>query len=322
MEHDGTIIDFANYAYFGKGTNKNLLISDAIEMFILDNEARGNAEKTIESYRRYIHWFQEYQERHEKPYVHQIRGTDITAFLLEFRNANKKPSYIKLLRSVIRIFLNFLIDSDYLDSMPKFAQIKYRPERLYVPTVAQWKAIMDALDNPRDKLILMLMSDTGVRLAECAALTWEDIDFQNQILTITRGKGGKSRRVAMGSTLTKNLIAYHKHLIARGYNPQPDSIIFITHHGRPLERNGIASIWRRVSEKTGIRCSSHAWRRFFAKNAAVTQGMPLEVLRAAMGHASLETTAQYLGQLTDADLKSARQHSPVDGLKRLGKKRN
>ena len=318
---DSASIDFTNDTFFDKGEGGGLLIADGVHMFLLDNEARGNARKTCELYGRYCGLFQKFEEQRQKRYVHEITGPDVTEFLLTFRRKNCKPGHIKLIRTVIRVFLNFMIDAGYLDKMPKIAQIKYRPERLYVPTIIEWQTIMQALGNPRDQLMLMLMCDTGVRLAECSQLTWGDVDFQTQILTIRRGKGGKSRRVAMGSTLTKSLLAYRTHLVGRGYSVDDDSILFITSTGNPLGRTGIVAVWRRVSEKTGIKCSSHAWRRFYAKNAAVAQGMPLEVLRESMGHSSLETTALYLGRLTDADLQSARRHSPVDGLKRIDKKR-
>lgn len=46
--------------------------------------------------------------------------------------------------------------------------------------------------NPRDKAVILLMVDTGLRRAEVIALNWGDVDIATGLVRVTRGKGGKA----------------------------------------------------------------------------------------------------------------------------------
>jgi site-specific recombinase XerD len=61
-----------------------------------------------------------------------------------------------------------------------------------------------AFDERRDKAVILLLIDTGVRLGEIAGLRVEDIDWSLEIINVT-GKGSRPRAVAFGRKVAQAL---------------------------------------------------------------------------------------------------------------------
>lgn len=76
-------------------------------------------------------------------------------------------------------------------------------------TDAQIRTLLSAVDvskplGVRDRCILLILLDTGVRLSESAGLRVSDIDLEKGGFRVT-GKGHKQRIVPMGGTVQKGL---------------------------------------------------------------------------------------------------------------------
>ena len=65
--------------------------------------------------------------------------------------------------------------------------------------------MLKATNNERDKLIVYVFYDSGVRKAELIELKISDIDFDKETITVRKGKGNKSRIVPVSSTLITKL---------------------------------------------------------------------------------------------------------------------
>ena len=57
----------------------------------------------------------------------------------------------------------------------------------------------------RNYALLRLMIYTGLRRAEVVALRWYDIDFEDQLVTVRQGKGGKERIAAIADMTDETL---------------------------------------------------------------------------------------------------------------------
>ncbi len=93
-------------------------------------------------------------------------------------------------------------------------------KRLPVLTVDELRPVL-AVCNVRDKALVMLMVDSGLRRAEVCALNWDDLDFSNGLLRVKRGKGGKARSAVVGATARRALLAYQRKLVHAGLDFPP-----------------------------------------------------------------------------------------------------
>jgi integrase/recombinase XerD len=143
----------------------------------------------------------------------------------------------------------------------------------------------------RDLTILALLADLGLRVGEVVALDHADIGTERGHRTVRFvGKGGKPRRRA----LTPNVVAaLEGYLAVRGGVAGP---LFCTASGGRVDRHAVFRLVRRLAKEAGVpawaRLSPHSLRHAFATSAR-DEGVPLEDVQDAMGHADPRTTRRY-----------------------------
>ena len=185
--------------------------------------------------------------------------------------------------------------------MPRI--VKKRLPRL---TADELRQIVKAC-NVRDRAIVLLMADSGLRRGEVCALDWSDIDMGTGAVTVRRGKGRKPRLSRIGATTRRALLAYRRTLADR------DGVVFQSRKGGRLTGTGMLLIFRRLSRVTGIHVTPHALRRTWAI-LSLRAGMDPLHLQALGGWTDLEMVSYY-ASLEDEDILQAHaQHSPVDRL--------
>lgn len=139
---------------------------------------------------------------HILPYLGDIELTDLTPFVLQkfitdlTTNGNKRtgkglsPNFVKTILSVIQNSLKTAHLVGYLPeySVNKIKRPKIIEKQVECFTIQEQKKIEEAaLFAKKDKyrgIILCLY--TGLRIGELLALTWNDIDFDKNILSVTK----------------------------------------------------------------------------------------------------------------------------------------
>jgi len=160
----------------------------------------------------------------------------------------------------------------------------------------------------RNKSIILVLLDTGLRVSECANLKLHDVNIDRGILKVT-GKGNKERLVRIGYTVQKVLWRYISLRQSTSDNLWTDSV------GNAISANTIKLIMKRVSTRLGIKCNPHALRRSFAIYYLRNGGNIFE-LQLLLGHSSLEMVKRYLGSLQFEDAFQGHvKASPVDCCK-------
>lgn len=142
----------------------------------------------------------------------------------------------------------------------------------------------------RDKAIITLMLNTGLRVSEVADLTLDDVELGDRSgqVRVRCGKGGKQRYVPAN----KNARAALRAWIA--VRPSPEShFLFTSQKGGALCSRAVARIVEVMGNKAGVKLSSHSLRHTFGRNMA-DAGVGLEVVADLMGHDNIETTRRYL----------------------------
>ena len=215
----------------------------------------------------------------------------------------------------IKTMLRFWHEEGYLPNPVKFDMPKLERRRLPVLDAEQVAAVLKACANIREKALLLFAVDTGLRLAEMASLSWCNLDMDNGVINLERGKSGKSRTVIAGAAVRRALLAYRR-TQASGGNIAP---IFQSANGGRLSPCGISQVLKRLSKRAGVPFSAHALRRSFCV-LSLRAGMSILHVQTLMGHASLEMTRHYAESIADDILSEHREHSPIDNLTRLKKR--
>jgi integrase/recombinase XerD len=144
--------------------------------------------------------------------------------------------------------------------------------------------------NYRDYLMIRVLWRTGVRVSELLNIAPRDIEWQNNVVNITKGKGGKQRRVLLDNETLKMLSKYVFDL-----NIREDQPIF------GIKTMQVERIVKKYGRMIGVDVHPHTFRHSFAIHL-VRSGMDLRRLQLLLGHSSLNVTQVYL-QFKDQDIR-------------------
>ncbi|MEA3345172.1 MAG: tyrosine-type recombinase/integrase [Chloroflexota bacterium] len=295
-------------------------LEEVVEEFMLDCRARGLSQSTLDWYEKLLGHFAAFIGSD----ADDITPSDCRAFMAHLhtvkayeghptRDPDSKGlsnSYIHAHWRALRRLFRWSVEEELLKTNP-MASIKAPKLEYKLPRVLEdheVRALLDACSTSlsvRNRAIILLFLDTGIRVGELVGARIEDIKNSQGLLKV-RGKGRKERLVPLSETVLKALRGYISH---RSSGP-----IFLARRGTPLTAQGVRMMLRRRCEWAGLeRIGPHALRHTFARNW-VRRGGDLESLRRILGHASLETVRIYL-RMVGNDLKAIhRRVSPVGGV--------
>jgi len=155
----------------------------------------------------------------------------------------------------------------------------------------------------RNRLMLQLMLDAGLRLSEATALRWRDIDLNTGKLMIRQGKGAKDRTLWIGDEDVELLRSWRERQAAT-LDHAPEHV-FTTLKGKPVSGRYVQQMLRRYVNRAGIskRITPHSLRHTFATDIYSDTGN-IRLTQKALGHASLQTTQLYT-HIVDEELEAA-----------------
>jgi integrase/recombinase XerD len=170
---------------------------------------------------------------------------------------------------------------------------QYRREPL---TQEEATRLANSCQTAEEKIVIWTLLDTGLRVAELAGLTKENIDWQTHRLTIY-GKGGpygkktKRRIVPMTDRIKPLLESY-----------------FALHDEFGISVRTIQRVLARVANRARIKrpVSPHVLRHTFAVTA-IQKGVSIAALQKLLGHDNLTTTAIYLNLSPEAAIEEFRR---------------
>jgi site-specific recombinase XerD len=167
----------------------------------------------------------------------------------------------------------------------------------------------------RDRAIILLLLDTGVRVSEVTGdpkndllgLRIQDVDRRNLRIKVM-GKGSKERILPISSSTSK---AIWRYLLQRPNADPIESLFLSSKDDYPLTRSGILQLIRRLGQRAGIPDAyPHRFRHTFAINFLRNGGNALELKR-LLGHSTLEMVQRYVS-IAQVDVENAHKRaSPV-----------
>ena len=195
------------------------------------------------------------------------------------------PATIARKLASVRALLRFSLGPDRMPDGGSLAP--RRPRRLPdAPKTVEIDAIVGRLDGEtalamRNSALVELAYSAGLRSAETVGLDLGDVDFEQELVHVRRGKGAKDRVVPLGEEAA-HLIARYLHegrpQLVRG----AENALFVSARGRRLD----TSTLRRLVPHP------HRLRHAFATHL-LEGGADLRTIQELLGHASLSTTQMY-----------------------------
>jgi integrase/recombinase XerC len=253
-----------------------------------------------------------------------IHRNNIKNFLIHLSQESFDPSSIERKLSTLRSFFNFLQKKLKIKSNPALS-LKGPKRKRRLPLILSQDQMKNILEPHlyeekaagwRDRAIIELLYNTGIRLSEISFLRREDIDFQTGEIRVL-GKGNKERIVPLGENASKTLVEYldSKNKVSSLKNKETD-YLFVNKYGERLSRRGIARIVKKygaeVTEDQKTR--PHILRHSFATHL-LDEGANLLAVKEMLGHESLSTTQIYTHVSMDRLKKVYKKAHPRSGYK-------
>ena len=154
------------------------------------------------------------------------------------------------------------------------------------------RQLLEAPRRMRDRLIIKLLYETGMRVGELSALTIGDVDLESGEVTIQHAKRHhEGRKVPIVSSWTKAML--RDYIGTRKNRKDP---LFVSNKRGPLSRRQIERLVHNYGTEIGLdkdKKHPHVLRHTHAVHA-LKSGIDLRTLQQNLGHSSIEVTAIYL----------------------------
>lgn len=180
---------------------------------------------------------------------------------------------------------------------------------LDVLTRSEIDRLEGAATDERNKLMVRILADTGLRLGELCDLTTDSVrrDGRKAFLKV-RGKGDRERLVPILPDLTRRIERFIKY---RSEEANGDRLFIASRRGRdgrygPLNKSGVEQLVRGLAYRAGItkRVYPHIFRHSYATEA-LRRGMNPVQLAMILGHSSLRMIDQVYSHLNTTDAYDA-----------------
>ncbi|MDO8740668.1 MAG: tyrosine-type recombinase/integrase [Candidatus Woesearchaeota archaeon] len=266
-----------------------------IEKLKTELKLRACSQRTIQSYIFFIKPFLESVESVESISLDQCKA--FLANLID-KYSNKSRS---LAVSSLRFFFKRVVERPDI-----FVKLEIPKKEKKLPTVlsvSEIKALINAADFAKTRLIIKLLYSSGLRVSELVNLTPKDLDFEQSIGWVRKGKGSKDRMFKIADSISKQL---KKHLSKNSNNK------YVFSEEKPMSARNIQLLIKKAAQKAKInkKVTPHTMRHSFATHL-LESGENLLVIQQLLGHENLETTRIYT-HISQDQIKNVK--SPLDRL--------
>jgi integrase/recombinase XerC len=270
---------------------------------------RNYSEETEKSYKVDLLQFEEFANECDLQ-LKEVNPNTVREWVVQMMDKGMSASSINRKLSALRSFYRYLLKQRVISADP-MRKINGPKRKKPLPMFVKEKEMDRLLDDidfgngfegHRDKLIIQLFYETGIRLAELVGLNDADVDFGSKVIKVT-GKRNKQRIIPFGEELAK---AMQDYLAERNQTVSTQTGAFITKgDGGRIPRSNVQNIVRQNLSKvtTMKKRSPHVLRHTFATSMLNHQA-ELGAIKELLGHESLATTEVYT-HTTFEELKKA-----------------
>ena len=281
-------------------------IQQGIKEFLIEIEVRKYTPRTIRGYRNNLNLFLRFCTEHEIAAIENVTLATVKQFTRAMTASKKKGTYINGILKGVKSFLQYCYEEGYGAFNTKCCFPWCKEERAVITafTPQQVKTMFQNCRGSdfkaiRDRTILTMLIDTGIRCLELCSIRPSDI---HEDYIIIQGKNHKQRVVPITPILRKNMVKYEA--VKENYfrYKNTDDTYFLSFHGRALTVSAVEVLMKKYgSGIEGIRVSPHTCRHFFAQQQ-IKMGTDLYTISRLLGHENIQITQTYLNSLRDRDV--------------------
>ena len=328
---------------------------EPIQNYLRYLESLERSPNTIQSYESHLKLFWEFVRdshlewkevtlEHLADFIHWLRSPEPKVISLQHKSAKRTEKTINTILSAVCGFYEFQerigatagIDTyrtsfqpgrkykSFLHHINKGKEVRTQLLKVKEPkkfpgclTCEEIKQLLDACNRTRDKFLICLLSETGLRIGEALGLRHEDIRStgENEIHVVPRSDNYNRARAKSATErvvhVTKDLMKLYADYLIKEYPEDIDSdYVFLNiwegKSGTPMTYAAVDSLFRRLSKKTGINVHPHLLRHTHATEL-IRAGWDMAHVQKRLGHTSVQTTINTYTHLTNDDLKQAYQ---------------
>lgn len=228
-----------------------------------------------------------------------VTEDDIKLYLAEkLTDEGLSAKSVSLIKAALMFYYNEILGNKFEIKTPKIK--KSTPVVLSKDEI---KRLLSAIKNKKHQLIIKLYYSSGLRLSEAINLKQKNIDFDEKVIWIRDGKGGKDRMTILSESLCKELKEFCQY-------KNKDDFIFLNKYGDPMSARSIQKIVEKakIDAKLQKDVHIHTLRHSFATHL-LEAGIDIRKIQELLGHSDLSTTQIYT-KVSNEELKKVK--SPLD----------
>lgn len=312
-------------------------IEEALDIFVLAKEAEGMRERTIADYRSHIRYLSDFLAQKHADIIDDIdRLTpeiirEYTRYLRTDRipykeDKHRKKSVVKgLAVSTINMrlrtlktmcgfwFSESIISNNPMRTIGQMRDDSYEEVDGFDDATLD-KILRDIDDRQyaewRDKVLIYLMLDTGLRPEEAVTVTIGQFDLMSYFVSVPSeiAKNRKDRDIPITPEVAKMIKELHDETTRYfGHNDR----VFVNAYGDPFTSDAFRKRLNRMKKRIGVdRIAPNMFRHTFARNY-ILNGGDIFTLQKILDHADIKTTRKYV-QMDKSDMKRQHnKHSPI-----------
>lgn len=253
-----------------------------------------------------------------------LKTLQIQRYYNKLYENDKSSNVIKNLNKLLKCFLNYAVDEDYVLKNPCSSKIvipgieKVEKAPIEIFSDDEIKLLKSSLDGHRYKCIILMALGTGLRQGELLGLKWTDINMNTCELKVERSLKQVNIIAADGSKEYKTIIQTPKSKTSIRTVPIPSALIpiikehakiktseklkagssyinsdyiFTTELGKTIDARNLTKCYKRILNKAGITYKKfHSLRHTYATKL-FESNVPLKTVQILLGHSDISMTA-------------------------------
>ena len=289
-------------------------LDQSIQLFIdyITNEQRL-AKGTINNYTTDLHRFESFLKDQHITKLEEVSEREIRSWQLDLMSTKHSPRTTNRALCSLRSWYRFLRKKEYttFDPFQKITSVKtdkHLPiffKENEVEKIYSADLYPDTFNGQRDRLLLRILYETGIRRAEVTTLTEANFDPYSNTIKV-RGKRNKERIIPIENELSQNIQRFITLKKTNGIN---EEALLTDEKGQPLSPSKVYTLVKHYMTliSNANRISPHTFRHTFATHM-LNEGANIDAIKELLGHTDLKATEVYT-HVTREHLKETYKHA-------------
>jgi integrase/recombinase XerD len=258
----------------------HLLSPHLLERYSQELQLRGYAPATVKAYLNALAGF----VRWLLPLVPRDVGQEeVLAYLHALGTVASRTRVDQAVSALKLLFVELYGLEDF--NVPRPRRKRFLPRLVEREDVL---AMLDATDNRKHRVAMMLMYGSGLRVQEVCSLQVGDINLARRTVRVGRTKSRSGRYTILSGSSVPDVTG-----LVRG-QPFHVPLLRSNRGGGQLTTRSVQKVVRVAATRAGVdgKVTPHCFRHSFATHL-LERGTDIRYIQALLGHARIETTRRY-----------------------------